>query len=125
MRSRRRSLVHPLSAEEIEDIYLIADEFLQARPSTNRNVSRLILKCWAVGKIPTKTARDITLTDEHFSCLMTLAKTLQRIRDGEDARLIFRQNERKKPSKANEYLAGATIYWAARAANPAARDVLA
>jgi hypothetical protein len=51
-----------------------------------------------------------------------LGSLLSRIASGEDARTLFRQNERVKPSKKGEHQSRALAYWSTRALNPSASD---
>ena len=62
-----------------------------------------------VHRVPVKTFRE-------------LGSLLLRIASGDDARTVFRQNERVKPSKKSEHQARALAYWSTRALNPSAID---
>jgi hypothetical protein len=57
--------------------------------------------------------------------LRELGHILKRISRGDSARLLFRQNERAKPSKAGEHQLHALAYWSVRALKPAATDARA
>ena len=65
---------------------------------------------------------DIGLFRVHVRAFRELGALLSRIAAGEDARKLFRQNERTKPDKQSEHQARALAYWSTRALNPSASD---
>jgi hypothetical protein len=105
-------------------------EFLKQLPQISRCLSGAqIRECyepWPGARASDDPAADgatnmIELCGVRPRHLLELAQILQLAREGVDARLLFGQKNRKKPSNWREQMARATAYWMVRAQDPSSR----
>jgi hypothetical protein len=67
-----------------------------------------------------KSPTTVGLFQIDVKALRELGCLLERIDDGEDARVLFRQTGKKKPKRTAEHQTTAMAYWSVRALNPCA-----
>jgi hypothetical protein len=65
---------------------------------------------------------SVCLSSVPVRLLRELGMLLERVSRGENARKLFRQNERRKPKKRDDHQARALAYWSTRALRPDASD---
>jgi hypothetical protein len=122
------SLAASASEELLANLPIIARRMMEptrTERTKGKTVKRKTKNGWSYTYVMNPLSNSVGLSQIHVRSLRELGALLCRIAACEDARKLFRQNERTKPVKGSDHHTRALAYWSIRALDPAVGDTRA